>query len=117
MLDTIWNGGLQGKSWRILRNMNKDLKATVKTKHGLTHEFEMEIGGRQGSKNTGCLFSKTMDRLAERLLSTEIGFRLTIYIQIPVLLWVDDVLSLIEGKEDQRKMLQHIDQFAKDHKI
>ena len=41
---------MKGKAWRILRKMNTNLKAVVKTKHGLTHEFEMLVGGRQGSK-------------------------------------------------------------------
>ena len=56
MLKTIWECGLKGKAWRILRNMNINLKATVKTKYGLTNTFDMKVGGRQGSKLTGRLF-------------------------------------------------------------
>lgn len=77
----------------------------------------MEVGGRQGSENTGRLFSKMMDRLAERLLNISIGFQLTTYIRIPVLLWVDDVTCCMVGKEDQRTILQQVNQFGKDHKL
>ena len=117
MLKTVWESGLKGKSWRILRNMSKNLRATVKTKHGLTEEFEMLVGGRQGSKLTGRLFSKMMDLLAEKTLDTQIGFPLTPEIRIPVLLWVDDVISCVEGVDNQRNMLNNVDQFGKDHKL
>ena len=53
MLKIVWDRGLKGKAWRILKNMSKNLKAMIKTKHGLTREVEMEIGGRQGSRLTG----------------------------------------------------------------
>ena len=56
MLKTVWDSGIKGKVWRLLRKMNSNLKAKVKTKHGLTEEFEMVVGGRQGSKITGRLF-------------------------------------------------------------
>lgn len=117
MLEKIWESGLRGKAWRILKNMNSNLKATVKTRHGLTREFIMEIGGRQGSKNTGRLFAKMMDHLAEILLSRAIGFPMTILIKVPVLLWVDDVITCVVGKTEQKAILQHIDQFGKDHKL
>ena len=58
-----------------------------------------------------------MDRLAERLLNISIGFQLTINTRIPVLLWVDDVTSCMVGKEDQRTILQQVNQFGKDHKL
>ena len=117
MLKTIWDSGLKGKSWRILRKMNTNLKASVKTKHGLTQEFEMLVGGRQGSKLTGRLFSKMMDLLAEKTLATDIGFPLTFEVRIPVLLWVDDVISCVEGNENQKIMLEYMEQFGKDHKL
>ena len=113
----MWESGLKGKAWRILRKMNINLKAKVKTKHGHTDEFEMLVGGRQGSKLTGRLFSKMMDLLAEKTLNTEIGFSLNFEIKIPILLWVDDVISCVEGESNQRDILKHIDQFGKDHKL
>ena len=32
MMNIMWEKGLRGKSWRILQNLNKDLKAVIKTK-------------------------------------------------------------------------------------
>ena len=67
MLSIVWERGLRGKTWCILRNLCNDLHASVKTRFGPTREFQMEIGGRQGSRITGRLFSKMMDVLSEKI--------------------------------------------------
>ena len=117
MLKIIWDDGIRGKTWRILKNMNSNLKAKVKTKHGLTNDFEMEIGGRQGSRLTGRLFAKMMDKIAERALTTDIGFHISTHTKIPMLLWIDDVISIAESTNDQWSVLRDMDIFAKDHRL
>ena len=67
MLTIMWDKGLRGKAWRILKNLNKELRATMKTKFGLTREIEMDIGGKQGSRLTGRMFAKLMDMLVEEM--------------------------------------------------
>ena len=115
MLNIVWDRGLKGKVWRILKNMSKNLKASIKTKHGKTREIEMEIGGRQGSRLTGRLFSKMMDVLAEELLDE--GFHMTDIFRIAILLWVDDVVTFTESEEEQVRILETVNQFALKHKI
>ena len=117
MLSIVWERGLRGKTWRILRNFCKDLHASVKTRFGLTRDFKMEIGGRQGSRLTGRLFSKMMDVLAEELQPSGMGFHLSETLQIVVLLWVDDVLSFAIGEEEQCDILKKVDEFAKKHRL
>ena len=77
----------------------------------------MEIGGRQGSRITGRLFSKMMDVLSEELQPTGMGFQLSEALRIVVLLWVDDVLSFAIGEEEQKEILKKVDEFAKKHKL
>ena len=89
----------------------------VKTRFGPTQEFKMEIGGRQGSRLTGRMFAKMMDVLAEECLADETGIRLSNDFTIATLLWVDDVLTLAEGENNQKDMLDRIDNFATKHKI
>ena len=67
LLATIWDEGLKGKSWRILRELNSNLTAKIKTRFGLTREVIMQIGGKQGSRLTGRMFSKMMDLMTEEL--------------------------------------------------
>ena len=77
----------------------------------------MEIGGRQGSRLTGRLFSKMMDTLAEELIAAKDGVELSDEFKIPALLWVDDVLSCANGEMEQMAMLNKIDDFAVRHKL
>ena len=117
MASIIWDKGLRGKSWRILNNLNTDLTAHIKTRFGKTRNFNMQIGGKQGSRLTGRQFAKMMDILAESLMNEEKGFKLTQIFRIPVFLWVDDVVSCVEGKEEQKSILNDIDDFAVRHKL
>ena len=117
MLSIVWERGLRGKVWRILRNLCNNLHASVKTRFGPTRDFSMEIGGRQGSRITGRLFSKMMDVLSEELQPTGMGFHLSEELRLVVLLWVDDVLSFAIGEEEQEEILKKIDEFALKHKL
>ena len=103
LLVTMWDKGLKGTAWRILKALNTNLSAQIKTKFGLTHEIEMEIGGKQGSRLTGRMFAKLMDLLAEELNEAKDGFEISEDFIVAVLLWVDDVISSVEGTEEQEK--------------
>ena len=102
---------------RILRNLSTELKAIAKTRFGETREIMMEIGGKQGSRLTGRMFAKLMDLLSEELLDTREGFKIDKDFLIAVLLWVDDVVSAVEGAENQQKILNRISEFAIKHKL
>ena len=92
LLVTMWDKGLQGKTWRLLKQLNTNLTAVIITRFGDTREIEMEVGGKQGSRLTGRMFSKMMDLMAEDIKLTKDGFPLTPELIIAVLLWVDDVV-------------------------
>ena len=46
LLVTMWEKGLRGKSWRILKDLNMNLSASIKTRFGPTREVQMEVGGK-----------------------------------------------------------------------
>ena len=117
MLKVMWDSGLRGKVWRILKDLSNNLKATIKTKHGDTDEIDMEIGGKQGSKLTCRMFAKLMDLISEYIKKNKLGIKITEGLIIGVLLWVDDVITCVEGEQDLEQMLTIMDNFAKDHKL
>ena len=117
MLTIMWDKGLRGKSWRILKNLNENLTAIMKTRFGLTREINMEIGGKQGSRLTGRMFSKLMDTLSEELQATGEGFKISDDLIIAVLLWVDDVISCVDGEKEQEEILEKIHEFALKHRL
>ena len=65
----------------------------------------------------GTMFAKMTDNLAEEMLQEEslgVDFAGT---KIPGLLWVDDVMSIADGRLQQQKTLDHINDFAHRHKL
>ena len=117
MLKIIWDKGLKGKTWRILKKLNTNLKAKINTRYGPTRVIDMEIGGKQGSRLTGRMFSKLMDMLQEEIEPSGEGFQLQHNLIIPYLLWVDDVASCVEGHENQEKILKRVNEFGIKHKL
>ena len=117
MLGVMWDAGLKGKVWRILKELCSGLTASIKTRHGTTREIQMEIGGKQGSKVTGRMFSKLMDILSEEIIERKMGFEMANQFIIGALMWVDDVVSCVDGIDNQTEMLQIINNFAKNHKL
>ena len=98
----MWEKGLRGKAWRLLKELNTNLTASVKTRFGQTRDIQMEIGGKQGSRLTGRMFAKLMDLISEELSQTDLGFKLAEDLLIAVLLWVDDVILSLKALRIKR---------------
>jgi hypothetical protein len=65
MLSIIWKKGVKGKVWRLVRELNENLTARVKTKHGLTRKINREMGGKQGGRLMPTIFAKMTDMVEE----------------------------------------------------
>ena len=117
MLYVMWTHGLRGKLWQLTRNLNTNLTARVKTKHGITRLIKRESGGKQGGITMPFLFAKMMDVLAEEMEEDEdLGCKVGDF-DIGCLLWVDDVVTFAEGAVQQENTLEKIDDFAVKHKL
>ena len=117
MLFILWNQGIRGKIWRLTRELNENLTAKIKTKHGITRQIKRELGGKQGGKNMTTLFSKMIDVYEEEARENE---ELGIIVKgrkMNSFLWVDDVATVAEGIEQQEKTLQFTNNFAVRHKL
>ena len=118
MLVILWQKGFKGKVWRLLRGLSENLSAKVKTRYGITRTIKREIGGKQGSRLTGRCFALQMDLISEEMMEESSGaFELEKDLKIGALLWVDDVVSCVEGIGNQEKVLGKIDTFARKHKL
>ena len=117
MLVTMWDHGFKGKAWRLLAKLNTNLKVSIKTRHGETRTVEMFVGGKQGSRLTGRMFGKQMDTLADEMSELDEGFSLSPLFKIPVLLWVNDVITFAEGNTNQERTLSEVDNFGRKHKL
>ena len=118
MLYVMWNAGVEGIMWRILKNLNNDTTDVIKSRFGLSHQLTRENGGKQGSRIQGRFFSKQMDTLSEDIIqSCDIKFRINDDFAIGCLEWVDDALSCTSGMKNQKEMLKIVDDFAAKNKM
>ena len=117
MMFVAWTHGLKGKLWRLTKQLNTNLTARIKTRHGITRRIIRQVGGKQGGKTMTLLFAKMMDVLAEEVeVDDELGVTIG-NINIGSLLWVDDVVTFSEGSAQQHKTLQKTNEFAIKHKM
>ena len=117
MLVIAWEHGVKGKLWRLLKNLNTNLTARVKTKHGLTRVINRKAGGKQGGKNFGFLFAKMMDVLAEEMENDKESGVTFNDLKMSVLEWVDDVVTFAIGTDQQNRTLGLVNEFALKHKL
>ena len=118
LLHVIWNAGVRGKMWRILKNLSTNLTAVVKTRYGPSRPIERHTGGKQGSRVFGRLFSKQMDTLSEDFVSKhEEKIKVNDEFSIGCLEWVDDVVTATSGLNNQNSVLKIVDDFARKNKL
>ena len=107
MLHVIWESGVRGKIWRIVKEFSTNQQAFVKTRYGPTRTFNRENGGRQGSRLTCRLFSKQMDVLSEISINEhQEKVVLSEKLSIGCLEFVDDALTCTTGINNQKSILK-----------
>ena len=92
--------------------MYVNLTARVKTKAGLTREIKREKGGKQGGKLMVPMFAKMMDMLTSELTCDDnLGIDMD-GLKINCMEYVDDVVTLAIGYEQQQLTLDATNEFA-----
>ena len=117
MCYSMYQCGITGKLWRLMKSINEELKAKINTKAGLTREISRDMGGKQGGKLMVTMFAKMMDNMAEDMIEDEeLGIKLGEE-TISSLLYVDDATTFAEGYEQQEETLKTAAEFAIKHKL
>ena len=117
MCYSMYKSGIKGKLWRLMKAINEDLKAKIKTKAGLTREISRVMGGKQGGKLMVTMFAKTMDNMAEDMMTDD---QLGIQIgegSIAAQLYMDDATTFAEGYKQQERTLAAAADFAVKHRM
>ena len=66
LLYNMYNRGVQGATWNMIRKLNQNLKAEVKTKHGNTRSITIKDSIRQGGVLSVMMYSAMMDETERR---------------------------------------------------
>jgi len=111
VLLNLWEKGIKGKMWRVLRALNNDLTAQILTRFGLTKEIPVLESLRQGGIASGVEFASLMDQAQTELEAEGLGVRFH-NILISALLLMDDVVLLAESPKMLQRMLDVLDKLA-----
>ena len=103
ILYTLWTSGIRGRLWRILRLLNTDVTARIKTKYGLTRIIMMTDNIRQGGVLLVMGYAKMVDDMCETLTNSNRGTRYG-HMSIPALLLMDDITLLADSPMEIQQM-------------
>ena len=99
--------------WRTIRNLNSNLTAGIRTKHGLTRDINIKDSIRQGGVLSVAEYSNIIDEIAKTISKEGIGkvnIRTTQTTGCP--LWMDDVALLHKDHHQLQNMLDITEELA-----
>ena len=111
VLVTLWERGIRGKMWRLLRLLNIGLVTKVATRFGLTKEVHIEESLRQGGVASGIEFAALMDTAEEELQKEELGVYMG-GVLVSSLILMDDIILIAPSPEVLQSMLNTINRLA-----
>ena len=110
--------GLDNYLWEITKDLNSNLTATVKTKHGPTREFPIRDSIRQGGVLSVMMYALLMDEIAKEIQEQNLGIPIpNINKNLGCLLWMDDVVLIHETQEGLQNLLNITNTIAKKYHI
>ena len=110
--------GVKSKIWNVIKKLNENLTADIKTKYGLTRTIHITDSLRQGGVLSVILYALLMDEInktieANHNKSVPNNNQMT----TECLLWVDDVVLIADNHHDAQKLLDITDKVANTYHI
>ncbi len=110
--------GLKSKHWSLVRKLNQNLTAKIRTKHGLTRKIHIKDSIRQGGVLSVAQYALLMDEIAKEVKKDNQGVKLSNNKEpIGSLLWVDDVALMSMDEKELQDMLNTTNQTASKYRI
>ena len=110
-MTTLWQKGIRGKLWRMIKNLNNDLTTKIKTRYGYTRTVSIEESIRQGGVLSGAEFASLIDSAENALQEAELGISFGTT-KLASLLLMDDIILLADNQTQLQAMLNTLDKFA-----
>ena len=114
LLEKLYNAGVNGKMWRLLRNWYTGGSCQVKLDGKLSHSFEVERGVRQGSVLSPALFLLVMDPLLKQLQISGLGLSVNRF-YAGGFLHADDIRTLATSEDSLQRQVGLVKAFAEEN--
>ena len=99
--------GIRDRHWKIIKKLNENITAKIKTKHGKTREIHIKDSIRQGGVLSVLEYGLLMDEINKDLEKKPLGIEIDNKgTRVPCLLWVDDVVLMATSNEELQEMLE-----------
>ena len=76
IMHSMHESGLTGPTWNIVRKLNQNLTARIKTKDGLTREISIKDSIRQGGVLSVIEYADVMDKIAKEIYKLNLGIKI-----------------------------------------
>ena len=118
ILYVLHKQGVTSKLWKLVKDLNTNLKTTIQTKHGPTRQINIKDSIRQGGVLSVTLYALMMDEINKDLMDTNLGIKIPgTDTRIPCLLWMDDVVLAETGDDKSQELLNSTDHTSKKYHV
>ncbi len=110
--------GIETNLWTLIRKLNQNLTARIRTKDGLTRPIEIKDSIRQGGVLSVAQYALLMDEISKEIAKESKGIELpNTDSKVGDLLWVDDVALMSTDEKQLQEMLNITNETAKKYRI
>ena len=113
----LWDQGVNGKMWRVLRSYYAKVQSCAIVNGELTEWFDLHVGVRQGCVLSPILFDIFMDGMAREIKVRGLGVDVDGGERLACLLYADDLVLIAETKEDLQKQLDAVHEFCRKWRV
>ena len=108
----LWDEGVRGKMWRVIREMYRTVQSSVLVDGEQTEMFELNMGVRQGCVMSPVLFSFFINGLAKEIKEKTAGVCVG-NVQVRLLMYADDIVLMSDRKRDLQQMPDIVTSYSK----
>ena len=108
----LWQKGVRGKMWRVIKNYYDQVESCVYVNGGQTEWFEVNVGVRQGCVLSPILFAIFIDALAREIKDLGFGVDVDGGEKLALLLYADDIVLVAESERELQEMMCTVQKFC-----
>jgi Reverse transcriptase (RNA-dependent DNA polymerase) len=112
----LWQMGIRGKMWRVIKNMYNDTKNCVSMDNQLGEMFNTKNGVAQGDTLSPLLFSLFINGLLQDLQAKGLGLTMD-DTWLGALMFADDFVGICESAEDLQKMIDALYSYSQNYRF
>ena len=101
----LWDMGIKGKVWQIIKDMYKESRSVVFLEGQKSSSFKIEQGVAQGCSLSPILFSVFINDLLKEVENAKLGIELNNGKTISGMLFADDFVGVSESRDNLQKLI------------